>query len=103
MDPRENTSELGALQGFPREGSMVPRFGALSSSVDPTQLSLAVTSGAKALSGLLVILGLLTATDANTIVTQIPTAVAAGYTAWQAVEAIWGVIRKIIVRFTANY
>lgn len=79
--------------------NMHRRYGALTSSVDPNELSLTVQSAAKLLVGVLVAFGVIQATGANTLVEQIPAIVAAGYAAWQANEMVWGIVRKIIVAF----
>lgn len=78
------------------------RFGSFSSSVNPQELSLTVTSTAKVIIGMLVGFGVFTTTGADTTLTQIPVIVSAGYATWQAVEALWGAVRKIIVAATAR-
>ncbi len=78
------------------------KYGAFSSSVNPQELSLTVTSVAKVIIGVLVGFGVFTTTGADTTLTQIPVIVSAGYATWQAVEALWGAVRKIIVAVTAR-
>ena len=78
------------------------KFGALSSSVNPQELSLSVTAAVRLILSVLVSFGVFSATGANTVIEQVPVLVGAGYAAFQAIELIWGVIRKLIVKFTAN-
>jgi hypothetical protein len=78
------------------------KYGALSSSVNPQELSLTVTSVAKVIIGMLIGFGVFTTTGADTTLEQIPVIVSAGYATWQAVEALWGAVRKIIVAVTAR-
>lgn len=78
------------------------KYGALSSSVNPQELSLTVTSIAKVIIGMLVGFGVFTTTGADTTLTQIPVIVSAGYATWQAAEALWGAVRKVIVAVTAR-
>jgi len=78
------------------------KYGALSSSVNPQELSLTVTSVAKVIIGVLVGFGVFTTTGADTTLTQIPVIVSAGYATWQSGEALWGAVRKIIVAVTAR-
>ncbi len=78
------------------------KYGAFSSSVNPQELSLTVTSVAKVIIGVLVGFGVFTTTGADTTLEQIPVLVSAGYATWQAVEALWGAVRKIIVAVTAR-
>lgn len=81
---------------------MERKYGAFSSSVNPQELSLTVTSIAKVVIGMLVSFGFFTTTGANTTLEQIPVIVSAGYATWQGAEALWGAVRKIIVAFTAR-
>lgn len=75
------------------------KYGALSSSVNPQELSLSVSAGAKLVLGLLVTIGAVTQVDGNTIIEAIPAAVAGGYSVWQFLELSWGLTRKVIVWF----
>ena len=77
-----------------------PKFGALSSSVNPQELSLTVVSFIRLVTALLVTFGLVTAVGMDTVLEQIPVIVSAGYAAWQGLETIWGAIRKVIVAFS---
>lgn len=79
---------------------MERKFGALSSSVNPQELSLTITSVVRMVVGILVAFGVFETTQADTTIEQIPVIVSAGYATWQGAEAIWGAIRKIIVKFT---
>lgn len=78
----------------------IKKFGKFSSSVNPQELSLTITSTAKLLIGILVAFGVFEATKADTVIEQVPVIVSAGYATWQGAEAIWGAIRKILVKFT---
>lgn len=75
------------------------KYGALSSSVNPHELGLTVQSAARLAIGLLATLGVVSVTGANTLIEQIPAMVAAAYAAWQALEMLWGIARKVIVAF----
>ena len=75
------------------------RFGSLSSSVNPQELSLSVQSAVRLFLGVLVATGVIGATGANTLLEQVPAIVAAGYAAYQALEMLWGIARKVIVAF----
>ena len=81
---------------------MERKFGALSSSVNPQELSLTVTAVARVIIGVLVSFGVMQVTGANTTLEQIPVIVSAGYATWQGAEALWGAVRKIIVAATAR-
>lgn len=72
----------------------------MSSSVNPEELSLTVTAGARAILALATALGYANAVDAESVLAQIPIIVLSGYATWQAVETVWGVVRKIIVKFS---
>ena len=78
------------------------RFGALSSSVNPQELSLTVTSIARLVIGVLVSFGVFTVTGADTTLEQIPVIVSAGYATWQAAEALWGAVRKVITALASK-
>lgn len=79
------------------------RYGSLSSSVDPQELSLTVTSSAQMMVSLAVAFGWLTATGAESIIEQIPVIVATGYATYQGCMVLWGAVRKVIVAITAKY
>lgn len=81
---------------------MQRKYGALSSSVNPQELSLTVQSAARLLIGLLGAFGVVTVTGADTFLEQIPAIVAASYAAWQALEVLWGLVRKIIAAFSVT-
>lgn len=75
------------------------------SSVDPEQVSLTVTSVGKAVTGLIMFLGMVGIVDptiANqewgSFVASIITAVPAGFAVWHSGQAVWGIIRKAAVR-----
>lgn len=87
-----------------------PRYGALSSSTDPTQLSETVQAIAKILAGALVFTGVLTVADStslltnvNQIITEVITIVPLAYATWNAGQAIFGIFRKGIVAVAAKY
>jgi len=86
------------------------RFGAWSSSADPSKLSETVVAVAKMIAGILVFTGVLTVGESTTLlanVNQILAAIMAGvplaYTMWNAGNAIWGLIQKAIVAKTKQY
>lgn len=81
---------------------MERKFGALSSSVNPQELSLTVTAVARVVIGVLVSFGVIQVTGADTTLEQIPVIVSAGYATWQGAEALWGAVRKIIVAVAAR-
>lgn len=92
----------------------IPRI--FQSSVDPTKVSLFITSASKALAGIVVTLLTLkgidpaiatqnvqTVTEAATnIVAQYAAIVPAVYAAYHSAEAIYGVLRKVAVRVFAK-
>ena len=75
------------------------RFGALSSSVDPNELSLTVVSGVKLVLTVLATFGWVTVTQASGMLELVPAAVGAGYAAWSALQTLWGLARKVLVLF----
>ena len=79
------------------------KFGALSSSVNPQELSLTITSLAQLFISVLVGVGVITATGADTTLEQVPVIVSAGYATYQGCLVLWGAVRKVIVVFTARY
>lgn len=81
------------------------RFGALSSSVNPEELSTTVTSVMKVLAGIAVAGGVLTVADSTTllqavpqIITQAAALVPVVYSIWNTAEVVFGIVRKIVVR-----
>lgn len=76
------------------------RFGALSSSVNPNELAVTVQGIIKVVSGVAVALGLIAVPDGNALIDQVGVLVAAGIAAWGAVDTIFGIIRKAIVKFS---
>lgn len=75
------------------------------SSVDPTQVSLFITSAGKAVSGLIVFLGVIGVVDPviagqtwSAFVASTITALTAGWTVWHTGYAVWGLVRKAGVR-----
>lgn len=76
------------------------RFGALSSSVDPQKLASTVEGVLKAVGGALVFFGLSSVTEINTLVGQVGTLISLGFSIYGVSESIFGILRKIVVRFT---
>jgi hypothetical protein len=77
------------------------KYGALSSSVNPEQLSLMVISIVRVLAGLAVSFGLIEATGVDAVIEQVPALTAAGYAAWYAGDALVGAARKAIAAYYA--
>lgn len=83
------------------------KFGALSSSVDGSQLSLTISAILKMIAGLLAALGLgVILPDVQTIQDQVQALTQLGiqaapliYAAWNSAEAIFGAFRKILAYF----
>lgn len=82
---------------------MIPKM--FQSSVDPTQVSLTVTSVGNAVAGFITFLGMVGIVDPaiagqawGNFVASIITAIPAGYAVWHSGIAVWGIIRKIAVR-----
>ena len=76
------------------------RFGSLSSSVNPQELSLTVVSAVRLVASVLVTFGIVTVVGMDTLLEQIPVIVSAGYATWQGLETIWGAVRKVFVAFS---
>lgn len=76
------------------------KFGAFSSSEDPQKLALTVTGAMKAASGAMVFFGILSSTDASTLIEQISILVPLAYSVYGSIEVITGIIRKVVVAFT---
>lgn len=86
------------------------RFGILSSSVNPEQLSTTVQAIAKVVAGMLVFVGVFTAADAtsllsnvNQLITDVMALVPLAYAIWNIAEVIFGLLRKGIVALSAKY
>lgn len=79
---------------------MEKKYGSFTSSVNPQELSLTVTAIARLVLSMLVTFGYVTATGADTTIEQVPVIVGTGYAVVQALEALWGGVRKIIVAVT---
>ena len=75
------------------------KFGALSSSVNPNELAATVQGLIKTMGGLLTTFGYTSMVEVDTLVEQAGLFVLAGYAAYGAAETIYGVIRKVVVRF----
>ena len=76
---------------------MEKRFGALSSSEDPSKLAATITGLIKVVSGVLVTFGFVTVADTSTLIGQIEIIVPAGYALYGSAEAIFGILRKILI------
>lgn len=73
------------------------QFGALASSVDPTKLAATVTGMLKIVAGSLVYFGVASQIDADILLQNVTSLVSLGFAAWGCVEAIFGIVRKIVV------
>lgn len=80
------------------------------SSVDPSEVSLTVTSIGKAGASLIVFLGMVGIVDPSmagqawgNLVADVITAIPAGFAVYHSSVAVWGIIRKIAVRVTALF
>lgn len=78
------------------------RFGALSSSVDPQKLSKTVEGILKLAAGLLVAFGVLDAVDASQLIENILKLVSLGFSAYGLAEAIFGILRKVVVKVASR-
>ena len=78
------------------------RYGNFSSSVNPQELSLTLTAGARVVIGLLASFGVIETTDGDTLIEQGVIMATAAYTAWYSAQAAWGIVRKVIVAATAR-
>jgi hypothetical protein len=82
---------------------MDKKFGALSSSVDSQKLAKTVEGAVKLLGGIIAYFGYSSVTgDINSVAEQIGTVVTLGYSFYGASEMLFGMIRKLVVKFTAN-
>ena len=79
---------------------MEKKFGALSSSVNPEQLSLLVTSLTRMVLTIAAGLGYATVVQVDGMVEQVPVIVAAGFATYDALQALYGAVRKVIVTWT---
>ena len=81
---------------------MNKKFGALSSSVDPSQLSKSVEAVIKIVGGGLVLLGVLSSGDIQALLGQVGTLVPAVYVLWNFAELVFGLIRKVVAHFASK-
>jgi len=81
---------------------MERKFGALSSSVNPQELSKSVEAFIKIVGGGLVLLGAVTQTDLNQLTNGLTTAVPAIYVLWNFAELAFGLIRKAVAHFASR-
>lgn len=77
---------------------------AFQSSIDPTQLSLSVSSGTKTIIGIIGVLVAYKGLDVTSITSQLQaivdmvvTAIPAGFAVWHAMLTVYGLIRKFTV------
>jgi len=81
---------------------MERKFGSLSSSVNPGELATTVNGIIRVVAGALVTFGLLNVTDGNTLMEQSALFVSAGMAAFGAAETVFGLIRKVVVKFAVK-
>jgi len=81
---------------------MERKYGALSSSVNPQELSKSVEAVIKIVGGGLVLLGALSQEDLNTLSNGLTTAVPAIYILWNFAELAFGLIRKVVAHFASR-
>lgn len=88
---------------------MPRKYGALSSSVDPSQLSLTVESFGKVLIGVIVWFAASKSLDVTAAQTQLQAildlviqGIPLVFTLWNVCMGVWGAIRKVLVAFTAQ-
>ena len=79
---------------------MERKFGVFSSSVNPQELSTTVEGVIKLLATLLVGFGVITTLDSNQMVAEVGVIVPAGIAVYQAGQIIFGIVRKIIVKYS---
>lgn len=84
------------------------KFGSLSSSINPQELSLTVESIGKVLGSLLILYASIKGIDPKTVtewyqplVAQAGVVISSTYGAYNAILAFWGLVRKGIAYFTA--
>lgn len=76
------------------------KFGALSSSVDPSKLAKTVEGAIKVVGGIVVYFGYSKISgDINSLAEQVGTLVTLGYSFFGAAEMAFGLIRKIVAGF----
>ena len=78
---------------------MNKKYGALSSSVDPSQLSKSVEAVIKIVGGGLVLFGVLSVGELQTLLGQVGTLVPAVYVIWNFAELVFGLLRKVVAHF----
>lgn len=88
---------------------MEKKYGAFSSSVNPQELSLTVTSVAQALIGLVGVFAVSKGLDVSTATTQAQAildlamqGIAGAYTLYHTLQAVYGAARKLIAYMTAK-
>lgn len=82
---------------------MDKKFGALSSSTDPAKLAKTVEGAIKLIGGIVAYFGYSQVTgDVNSVAEQIGTVVTLGYSFFGASEMLFGMLRKLVVKFSAK-
>lgn len=79
------------------------KFGALSSSVDPTKLASTIQGVLKALAGALAFFGYASVVgEINALADQTIQIVTLGYAVYGAAETVFGIIRKIVAKLATK-
>lgn len=80
------------------------KYGAISSSVDPQEISVTVLAVAKFMAGLLVGAGFLTVADKTTLLATLPSLITDAiaiapfaYAGWHSAEILFGIFQKVLV------
>lgn len=75
------------------------KYGALSSSVNPQELSKSVEAFIKVVGGGLILLGAITQSDLNQLTNGLTTLVPSVYVIWNFAELTFGLFRKVVAHF----
>ena len=81
---------------------MERKYGALSSSVNPQELSKSVEAFIKIVGGGLILLGAITQGDLNQLTNGLSTMVPAVYVIWNFAELVFGLCRKVVAHFASK-
>lgn len=76
-----------------------PKFGAFSSSVDPSKLSETIVGTIKTVAGGLVFLGVFSTVDANTAIEQVGVLIPAAYSLWNSCNILFGLMQKVVAAY----
>ena len=79
------------------------KFGSLTSSVNPQELSKTVEGAISLIGSLLALMGVVTTTDVNTIQGQVGTVVTVGFAFYSAIMVLYGTLRKVVVFVQQKY